>query len=387
MSQLALGWAVLAVCLSLLLPEPVATWVAILSVVAAALSVVMGQSRRRRRDVAAPSPASAMQESGLLETAALVVRSCVHAHDLPKALHGVAGVLFEELGAQGLLTGQLDDAGAMRRLDRFADQAGRLPAPPRGAMSPIAADATANQRITGSIGAGLAVPVLRHGRCVAWLEFRSLQMTVDAVALMRLLDIVRLELSSVADRCPALAGIQPVGAAGAMQHDGGTSRPVPDSASDWPHGQGPVDTHPLRADRSCDRADRADRAEGGPGATDGDDVLDSSALDRLRELDPSGANRLLERVLKAFETSATRQIPRLRDALLNEDTEAVRQVAHALRGASASVGATKLARLCAELEDPAFDPRIESLETHLKSMFSEIDRVLSVLRSQPVKHP
>ena len=41
---------------------------------------------------------------------------------------------------------------------------------------------------------------------------------------------------------------------------------------------------------------------GSSGAPAGDGVLDPAALARLRELDPTGENQLLERVLKAFET-------------------------------------------------------------------------------------
>ena len=56
-----------------------------------------------------------LDDSGLLQTAAMVVRSTAQSNDLPMALHGVARVLFRELGAEGLTTGCLDDAGALVR--------------------------------------------------------------------------------------------------------------------------------------------------------------------------------------------------------------------------------------------------------------------------------
>jgi hypothetical protein len=119
-------------------------------------------------------------------------------------------------------------------------------------------------------------------------------------------------------------------------------------------------------------------------ARDSAEVLDPLALDRLRELDPSGANRLLERVVKAFDTSATRLIPKLRQGAHCADLAAVRQVAVALRPASASVGALKLAQLCADIDtrDNAGDDA--ALARHVSSMIEEIDVVLSVLRGLPV---
>ncbi|MEX8519152.1 MAG: response regulator [Leptothrix sp. (in: b-proteobacteria)] len=79
-------------------------------------------------------------------------------------------------------------------------------------------------------------------------------------------------------------------------------------------------------------------------------VLDPVALERLRELDPSGQNRLVERVLKAFETSIERLGPQLDDGLHTRDPAAVRHVVHTLKSSSASVGALPLSQLCSDVE-------------------------------------
>src|SRR6185369_1456158 len=79
-------------------------------------------------------------------------------------------------------------------------------------------------------------------------------------------------------------------------------------------------------------------------------VLDASALERLRELDPKGENQLLSRVIKAFESSAARLLPQLQDAQRAGDHNGVRHVAHTLKSSSASIGAMKLSTLCAEIE-------------------------------------
>ena len=112
-------------------------------------------------------------------------------------------------------------------------------------------------------------------------------------------------------------------------------------------------------------------------------VLDQNTLNRLCELDPNGVNRLLERVLKAFESSATRLIPPLREGLRTGDLNGVRQVAHTLRSASASIGAVKLSQLCAQIERQIRAGQSDGLDTLVKAMVAEIDVVLSVLRSLP----
>jgi len=111
-----------------------------------------------------------------------------------------------------------------------------------------------------------------------------------------------------------------------------------------------------------------------------DGVLDSAALDRLRELDPKGANQLLARVIKAFETSAARLIPQLRDARRADDPAGVRHVAHTLKSSSASIGALKLSQLCAEIEAKARTDGLEGLDPRIESMCAEIEVVLQALK-------
>lgn len=78
--------------------------------------------------------------------------------------------------------------------------------------------------------------------------------------------------------------------------------------------------------------------------------LDGDALQRLRELDPTGANRLLARIFEAFATSTARLIPQMHAALEAGDRDGVRHVVHTLKSSSASVGALRLATICGEIE-------------------------------------
>jgi HPt (histidine-containing phosphotransfer) domain-containing protein len=114
----------------------------------------------------------------------------------------------------------------------------------------------------------------------------------------------------------------------------------------------------------------------GPAAS----VLDHDALQRLRELDPNGQSRLLERVAQAFETSVDRLMPDLRNAWQSGDLQGVRHVAHTLKSSSASIGAIKLSTLCAEIESMIRLESRDGLAARVESMDRETAVVLQALR-------
>ena len=110
-------------------------------------------------------------------------------------------------------------------------------------------------------------------------------------------------------------------------------------------------------------------------------VLDAQALERLRELDPTGQNKLLERVFKAFEASIARLMPQLDAAGAGEDWQTVRQVAHTLKSSSASIGALALSQLCAEVESRVRQSQLDALAQPLDALAAEIARVQRALRA------
>ena len=112
-------------------------------------------------------------------------------------------------------------------------------------------------------------------------------------------------------------------------------------------------------------------------------VLDEEALERLRELDPGGRNRLLERVLRAFESSIGRLGPQLAEARQRNDREGIRQVVHTLKSSSASIGALRLSRLCAEIEAAVRQEAPEGLAALLEDVDRELEVVLQAV--QPMR--
>jgi len=114
----------------------------------------------------------------------------------------------------------------------------------------------------------------------------------------------------------------------------------------------------------------------------GDDVLDPVALARLRELDPTGENKLLERVLKAFQTAAARLMPQLEAAREANDRTTVRLVAHTLKSSSASIGAVTLSQLCSELEVTIRNDTGDDIEPGIAAMTAALDVALQAIARQ-----
>jgi HPt (histidine-containing phosphotransfer) domain-containing protein len=108
-------------------------------------------------------------------------------------------------------------------------------------------------------------------------------------------------------------------------------------------------------------------------------VLDADALQRLRELDPDGRSRLLERVLRAFESSATRLGEQFRDSRTRNDMAGIRHVVHTLKSSSASIGALALARICAEIETSIRSDALVGLPERLDAMDRELKAVLQAV--------
>ena len=118
-------------------------------------------------------------------------------------------------------------------------------------------------------------------------------------------------------------------------------------------------------------------AHGAAAATTG---LDADALARLTELDPKGENQLLERVLRAYQTSAARLMPQLETARLGNDRATVRLVAHTLKSSSASIGALELSQVCAQVEALIRAESTDDLDPLLRALRSGLDAALQAIQ-------
>lgn len=138
---------------------------------------------------------------------------------------------------------------------------------------------------------------------------------------------------------------------------------------------------PVRADDLAGgRPSSGGEASANSSAAPGESVvLDALALDRLRELDPTGDNKLIERVVKAFKGSVERLVPQMLEATAARDFAGVRHVAHTLKSSSASIGATRLSRLCAELESLIRLQVLDNIAVQVDGLNAEIKAVVAAL--------
>lgn len=115
--------------------------------------------------------------------------------------------------------------------------------------------------------------------------------------------------------------------------------------------------------------------DGTPGMPQQDTMLDAQALANLAQLDPTGANRLVQRVMSTYRSSMARMLAQLALARVQADTATQRLVAHTLKSSSASVGALALSALCGEAEKALHDGQVVALPALLDQLVAEAVRV------------
>ena len=120
-----------------------------------------------------------------------------------------------------------------------------------------------------------------------------------------------------------------------------------------------------------------------PGSVDSP-ALDPAVTGRLRKLasaDPS----LLHEIYDAFLASAADYVATLRSSAARQDAEALRRAAHALKGASANVGAQQLARLSRQVEELRHHGQTCEADAPLHLLAQEFERVQREVEAQRTK--
>lgn len=107
--------------------------------------------------------------------------------------------------------------------------------------------------------------------------------------------------------------------------------------------------------------------------------IDRSALDVLAGLQKAGAPSILEQVIDIYQKNSQELTEKLRDGVATDDSEKVREAAHALKSSSNNVGANRLAELCRQLESMARENSLELAASALAQLLAEHTRVTSAL--------
>ncbi|MDD9937806.1 MAG: response regulator [Myxococcales bacterium] len=109
-------------------------------------------------------------------------------------------------------------------------------------------------------------------------------------------------------------------------------------------------------------------------------VLDRATIERLKRMQNDKRPTFLADLFTRFDHSAGELRERLKQAIGAGDDGATREAAHALKGASRNVGASRLSGLCADLEQLA--DAGGAIDGFLPSIERELDRVLDALRAE-----
>jgi HPt (histidine-containing phosphotransfer) domain-containing protein len=108
-------------------------------------------------------------------------------------------------------------------------------------------------------------------------------------------------------------------------------------------------------------------------------VLDAEQVAELHEIDPEGT--LVADMVKQFLAEAPTRIDLLRAAVDSRDVEEAQRVAHGLRGGSASLGASRLGRVCADIERAAASGDTDEIVRSAGGLHDELNAFSVAIRS------
>jgi CheY-like chemotaxis protein len=110
-------------------------------------------------------------------------------------------------------------------------------------------------------------------------------------------------------------------------------------------------------------------------------VLNAEVVGELTRLGEATNEDVMGQVAALFLTDSDSRVVELRQAVADDDAAALLQSAHTLRGASAMLGATELARLCATLEMSGSADDLVGGGEQVDAVEAELERVRSALTS------
>ena len=107
--------------------------------------------------------------------------------------------------------------------------------------------------------------------------------------------------------------------------------------------------------------------------------IDQDKLAQLRQLEEETTPGLIKKLLDVFERTSAADVATMRQAIEDQDREALREAAHHLKGSCGNFGAERLTALAFELESGAPKTGMEDLGALLREVENELGRVREAL--------
>lgn len=111
-------------------------------------------------------------------------------------------------------------------------------------------------------------------------------------------------------------------------------------------------------------------------------TLDPSALDSYREFMGEDAQVFIDEIIQSFLEAGPQLVKTAEQALQDGQQEAFVRAVHTLKSNSATLGATQLSALAAEMERKGKSEGLAGLESSLAEAKAELMRVIEALKSQ-----
>jgi HPt (histidine-containing phosphotransfer) domain-containing protein len=119
--------------------------------------------------------------------------------------------------------------------------------------------------------------------------------------------------------------------------------------------------------------------EPGPAEPDAAGVIDWAVLGRLQKLNRPGKANELGRLVAFFIEDTPPRLSAMRDAAARQDGPALKEVAHALRGAALHFGAREMVAVCDQLERCAQAPNLPGANELLDRLTEAFERTTAEL--------
>ncbi|MDN5697317.1 MAG: response regulator, partial [Rubrobacter sp.] len=145
--------------------------------------------------------------------------------------------------------------------------------------------------------------------------------------------------------------------------------------------EAPPDTTVLPEARESSFTSAKETPRRSENGAEADPVLDSEVISGLRELKEAGGPGIIAEIIGMFVEDAQARLESLREALSSGEPEALEHAAHALKGASGNVGARRVSRVAAELQEMGASGDLSDAPAKVEALQGELERARPELES------